>query len=391
MPTTAPALTGVIGHRWRAEVTSSGGVVPLDGSPRLDWYVAAEDRWHTPADEIAVRQQRTAGTPVFETRVRVPDGDVVQRIWSIAHSGGLTLLEFTNESSRAVAVALTRGDVLTARPPAVVPIEGIDLPPGSIVVPIAHGTSALVGIRHVGRGPGLLPPGLPGIDKTVNGWLVLAATASRLELPDESLSTAVIGERSDVLLAGPPSLKDDPVGTVLAIVELVRMGDPAPPWVPDLAHAVEACASLSGWDADAASERAAIVLARADERRAQRDLERVLARRRAALPAVADPSEPPAGIRLVAWTERLLCRSGKLLASGLPASWRGQHFEVFDVPTGPGGTVSYAVRWHGERPAVLWEQQGDRVTLTAPAVDPSWSSDAERGEALWQAPERLPA
>ena len=56
------------------------------------------------------------------------------------------------------------------------------------------------------------------------------------------------------------------------------------------------------------------------------------------------------------------------------------------VPTGPRSTVGFAVRWHGERPAVLWEQQGPTQLLTAPAVDADWSSNAASGEALWSEP-----
>ena len=37
-----------------------GDVVPWDGSPPLAWHVAADDRWHSPADEVAVRQVRRA-------------------------------------------------------------------------------------------------------------------------------------------------------------------------------------------------------------------------------------------------------------------------------------------------------------------------------------------
>ena len=48
--------------------------------------------------------------------------------------------------------------------------------------------------------------------------------------------------------------------------------------------------------------------------------------------------------------------------------------------------MSYAIRWHGERPAVLWEQSGPPVTLTAPAFDKDWSSADRAGEALWPAP-----
>ncbi len=50
-------------------------------------------------------------------------------------------------------------------------------------------------------------------------------------------------------------------------------------------------------------------------------------------------------------------------------------------------TASFAVRWHGERPAVLWEQQGDTpVELSAPDLDPEWRTTERSGETLWPAP-----
>jgi hypothetical protein len=48
--------------------------------------------------------------------------------------------------------------------------------------------------------------------------------------------------------------------------------------------------------------------------------------------------------------------------------------------------VAYAVRWHGSRPAVLWEQTGDPVELVAPAVAPAWRTREATGEALWPEP-----
>ena len=42
------------------------------------------------------------------------------------------------------------------------------------------------------------------------------------------------------------------------------------------------------------------------------------------------------------------------LSSLVPADWYGQGWEVHDAPTAH-GTVSYAVRWHGDRVALLWE------------------------------------
>jgi hypothetical protein len=76
---------------------------------------------------------------------------------------------------------------------------------------------------------------------------------------------------------------------------------------------------------------------------------------------------------------------GLVLCSVLPASWLGQSLEVHDAPTAH-GRLSYAVRWHGERPALLWELQrgegGGPVRLTAPGLDPAWSTEQPAGEAL---------
>ena len=57
----------------------------------------------------------------------------------------------------------------------------------------------------------------------------------------------------------------------------------------------------------------------------------------------------------------------------------------YEAPT-HAGLLSYAVRWHGARPALLWELRPhagvERVRLTAPGLDPSWTTEELRGEAL---------
>ena len=81
--------------------------------------------------------------------------------------------------------------------------------------------------------------------------------------------------------------------------------------------------------------------------------------------------------------------AGLALCSVLPAGCLGQGFEVHDLPTSF-GVLSYAVRWHGERPALLWELQphpGEAVAqLTAPGLDPGWRSQELRGDALLAVP-----
>lgn len=376
--------TGVLGSTWRASITPWGAVRPWDGSAELGWHLAADDRWYSPEIEPTVRQQRVDDSAVVETRVRVPRGDVVHTVYSVADAGGLTVVEVTNESPLPVVVAFTRGDVLTARPPTA-PVAGPDLPPGSIALPVGHRASVTVALAHR-PGIGGLPSGLPQPAEVANGWTTIVGAAGRFVIPDEAWSSASTTTRCELLLTGPPAI-DDPVAFLLGIGLLVRMGANVEQWVADVAGAVEMAARRAPrmWDLAAAIDAAERVFTAAAERRAVDDLRRV----RATL-AVADalPVDPPAdAVRGAVWLERRFADvHGALLPVGFPAAWERSNFEVFDVPSGAASQVSYAVRWHGDRPAVLWEQHGDAVALSAPVVAPGWTTSDVRGEALWPAP-----
>jgi len=105
------------------------------------------------------------------------------------------------------------------------------------------------------------------------------------------------------------------------------------------------------------------------------------------------------------------------LLPGFPAAWAGQPVEVHDLPTAA-GRASFAVRWHGERPALLWDvrplpaapaaigtadpgrpvldpqraapdgtavrptEPPPDLVLRAPALDPAWTGHGPVGEAL---------
>jgi hypothetical protein len=103
-----------------------------------------------------------------------------------------------------------------------------------------------------------------------------------------------------------------------------------------------------------------------------------------------------AAAELLNFARNLLVRevddgSGPALAlcSMLPEGWAGQPIEVHDAPTHH-GLLSFAVRWHGDRPALLWDlrrREGSSsspgpVRLTAPGRDPSWSTTEAKGDAL---------
>jgi hypothetical protein len=68
-----------------------------------------------------------------------------------------------------------------------------------------------------------------------------------------------------------------------------------------------------------------------------------------------------------------------------PGSWYGNGVELHDAPTAF-GVVSFAIRWHGRRPALLWELAPhpglDPVVLTIGGLDPAWSTTELRGDAL---------
>lgn len=383
----ASTTTGTTGSAWRASITPWGAVVPWDATPRIDWYVAADDRWHVPAEEPTVRQVRLDGTPVTETRVRVPGGDVVQRIASVPDDGGVTVIEVENESTMPVAIAFDRRGVLTERPLADIPIEGIDLPAGSFVMPLGHRASLRIGIAHGRARSGALPSNLPTARQVANGWLATTERASRFVVPDgadgRSLAERITGLRCEIALGQIPAAGDDAPGFAIALGELVRMGDAPDPWLAELVEAVEAIAPSTRWVDDVALRSAQRVLVAAGEQRARRDLDRIVRGR----PVSPRPDTAPDGLASMPWLESLFAFGTALFPAGLPPAWLGQPFEVHDVPTSPGSTVSYAIRWHGERPAILWEQFGDVETLTAPVAAPGWTTGEQRGEALWPPPD----
>ncbi|MBT8241099.1 MAG: hypothetical protein KJN63_07715, partial [Acidimicrobiia bacterium] len=75
-----------------------------------------------------------------------------------------------------------------------------------------------------------------------------------------------------------------------------------------------------------------------------------------------------------------------LFPKGFPAAWRGGPAEVHSVPTAF-GDVSAAIRWHGARPALLWEfERADHVmapvSLRCRSLDPDWVTTDRRGEVL---------
>jgi hypothetical protein len=214
--------------------------------------------------------------------------------------------------------------------------------------PVAHRTTLRVAILAGREDPGIDARRLPPAVDVARAWRAQLERGLRVVLPDSKLAEAVDTARAETLLAA-----TGPSPTGLAV------------------------AALEDWGLDAEA---------ADGWQRLRTRERRRASQRPAAPS--------------SWTDvrgavdiggaELLLRLRSLLVheqeaevtflADLPEEWRGASIDVRDAPT-RAGRVSYAVRWHGEHPALLWEGPLG-VTFRAPGLDREWHTDLERGEAL---------
>ena len=362
--------------------------------------MADEDRWHSPRNEPSVRQSRRDGAPVIETRLRVRGGDVVQRIWVVADHGGLLVAEFENDSPSSVAVALTRGDVVTQRPPASQPVMGIDLPAETVVVPIGHRATVRVALSLDGtdrKVAGSELASLPGPDTVARGWLQAVETSARLVAADEplvDLAAAVIDARCALLLGDVADPHEDPTGTLLDGIELVRMGEKPEIWMDELVPLAEECFAHHGRHSAADLAQVAVgmqdLLVRAGEVRGARDVAAMWKKVASggASGAASSLLSVSQGRRIAAVEQQFCSVTGDgsvvLMPGGIPAAWRGANFECHGLMGGSGARVSFALRWHGENAAVMWEFTDSRLVVRSGA-DTAWSvTGVQSGEALWR-------
>lgn len=423
--------SGILGLRWRASITRWGDVHFFDGSEPISWAIAAEDRWHFPEHESSTRQTRVSGTPVTETRVRVPNGDVVQRVWSasLRDEVSAVLVEFTNDSPLPVAISLSRSDLVTPRSyhrldstqrPWPSEDRGIDRPP--LVIPLGHRSSMRVALARTGIVSEMDIDAFPDWEAVVRGWVNITDGASRVEVPDlidgVPLEDLVRIQRSNVALASPEVVHgsiDDEIAWLVAHRELVRMGL-ASADVPQIVTTLERLLRIVRKQRNLRSEIAdalrsgALLLASSDSR-AYRDFERAVSRtlHKSGLAERKDVDfvRSIGSVRGVALRDNLNERSvandlitaveGEfawwsardevtLVTDGFDETRLGVNIEAHRIPAGSGRTISLAIRWHGERPAVIWEVDGPPGLLLRSGVDPHWTSVESKGEALWSAP-----
>jgi hypothetical protein len=201
-------------------------------------------------------------------------------------------------------------------------------------------------------------------------------------------NSAELAESSDISLV---------IDLLLDRAERVRLGDKPAQWVDEVAVATERilkqCAKTQSvqWFEERALLGAGMVLNRAGESRGLQDFVSVWSRLaeagRISDLALASP-EIAGTVRQIAWIESQLVaqrRDGviEICPCGIDKSWLGVNFECHKLLASPEHLISYAVRWHGEKPALLWEIDGPVGTkVAASAIDRTFSSTEMRGETL---------
>lgn len=381
-----PVTIGVAGMPWWGEISSDGTIAVSDDDRTLGFHVAAEDRWHHGVSEPGVRQLRREGVPVIETRMRVPSGDIVQTVFATAHRGGIIIINFYNDSALPVAIGIDRGDVIVESSAAVGAVAGADLGPGAFSISLGHHTNtrvALVASDVVADATWF--EGVPSADAVISGWRLIVDRAGRMELPPgvsgSSVSDAVVAARCSWLLGDLVDPELDPVSALIEWDELCRMGERPEPLVDDVARAVELVARRQLPGARMAFNAAERILTQANEERGASDVRDISAR----LVDRTDARSDSLATAVRTFEERLVAQHGsvtEILSGGMPSDWSLQPFEVFHLPASATASVSYAVRWHGLRPAIVWEVEGDDVTLCSPLLDADWLSNESKGETL---------
>jgi hypothetical protein len=331
---------------------------------RLEWWIAGDDYWHVPAASPSLRQRSVDATPVVETAMHVPGGDVVWRVAATATAdGGAIVAELENRAAIPVAIGIALiapNAEVTSRPSVhfVAPARSVaaELGVELLVHPVTHGSTWRCSLG------GTAVDALPPIDAIVRGWQVLSRQGAQVDFGDATANDALAAARATLLLhAG----------------DIARQGRRAG---REVAAPVISALTLLGHEDEAERLRVATHLKP----------------RRRGLPVIgpitpdfsADPLlllvDPPlAAATITTLRNQLVDDSQRRTLDLLPAadaSWRGRSIDVTNLPTNR-GPVSFSLRWHGDHPALLWDAP-KRATLRASALKPEWSTRDQTGEEL---------
>ncbi len=399
---------GTLGSNLRLGVNRYGTLIPSHRNWTIGFVIGADDRWRDPHEEPSTRQRFLSGTPVVETAISVPGGAVR---WRVAVANGpIGIVEIHNDSPGATAVGVVvRSDFPISTLSTEISVDGgvcLRLPR-----PMTFGAA--------GKGErSALDVVLRGAAERQPRWQATGPDAELVVLlplgHGATVSMQVILDRDDPIRVQRPSLKTIVQGWEQHLLRGTRvvLPDPVLDAGTTVARALTMLASgidtspltlrvLEDWGLDAEAA-AAWENARVRQRWAARKT-----RKRVTPDLIWDsmvrvwrsmqgaPFLGEHAGRASDWlnlVHALLVnehgRGEVELLQHLPAEWAGAPLEVYNIPL-RGGFISYAIRWHGIRPALLWESTGVRK-ITIPGIDPTFSTTEASGEFLLQPPPRRP-
>ncbi len=345
-----------------AYVDAAGTISLADGA-RISWCVVAEDRVHDPFDSTTVRQSSDGA--IVETAVRIAGGDAVLRTYAVPD--GL-VIDFENASPAACALAIivepgtqpvhgprpaSQSCVAGSRHGVLDLVTGGATAPGStdpgdangLLWPVAHRSSLLLfaGVQR--------PATIPSTTEVRRGWSARLATGMRVDIADRTLQHALDQARIAILVEAP-----------CADAGIVR--------------------ALEDWGFDAEGAIAWERLAFRDRRRLRRRVPENGSWER----LTAAQQQRPGAALLNAVHDLLISARHDVvdIAPSLPTEWLGVDLAAHDIPLRH-GLLSFAIRWHGDRPALLWEAS-TALELRSSLLAPSWATRDRSGEVLFDPP-----
>ncbi len=375
-------IVGALGAPGRAFVGDRGQVAVHNEDWSLDWWIGADDRVRVPSSDPSTRRVEHGGAPIAQTRLRVPGGDAVQRVYGIGGSGGAVVVEVANESPAAFVVGFSVVGARSISPVSVDGASGIAVdgrlailmpyaPPrwsvndvvgaaptigestgampacsgrsgvnATICFPLSHRNRLRIALLTSGSDPGRLDlVNMPDADEVARGWNAHLDKGMRVVLNDAREEGAINFARSQVLL------DPDPDAGVAAALE-------------DWGYDTEATIA---WEALSLRARRASVLRRG-----------------------LDAGDSASALLLRMRNE--LLRETHDGVDLLPSRDRRANVDVHGAPT-RFGSVSFAIRRMEEKVKVLWEvtDPAQRFVLRASALDDSWNTSEAMGEAILSA------
>lgn len=366
----------MLGSGLQAAVDRAGTVTTPSGDS-IGWWVGAEDRWHVPAAAPSLRQRLVNNAPVVATTIRVPGGDIEHRAYAATVAGRAAVVcEIENQTPTPVAVGFPTTAARTALRFSAEPRSEFVGPPLSLfVVPLAHRAVVRMAMALDGDPPD--PAAAPDAAAVARGWNIVAATGARLVVPDPGLAAELETARAFLRL------------------HAARLASEAKRADRGEAGAVADALTLLALDDEAGALRLATRL-----RPSRKGLplvtpiqpqpcDRQRTKDSLTVTGLRCAAESVAGTVRDVYT-RLVCENDDRIdvLGGFDLATGRHPVEVHGLPVAD-GTLSFALRWHGERPALLWETHTKApVRLTARALDPTWSTFEAQGEALLAATSR---